>query len=176
MRARNFAMRETSLKMRKSTPLRSLAIMHAFTSTNRYVVFVKYACTHTHTPHVQGGVGVFQAERAAGVDWVPGELWGGPERGHSRLLCYWCLHIWHWAWQTAVGGPQEESHRTCESSDVIVVRWWRVVYVACASGMGSIDGVWTWSHECRHVKHKQNAIVQVACMIRSHGCYLEGDS
>ena len=31
MCARNFAMRETSLKMHNSTPLRSLAIMHAFT-------------------------------------------------------------------------------------------------------------------------------------------------
>ena len=27
-----------------------------------------------------------------------------------------------------------------------------------------------------HVKYKQNAIVQVSCMIRSHVCYLEGDA
>ena len=38
MRTRNFAMQETSLKALKSTPLRSLTVMHAFTSS----------CTHTH--------------------------------------------------------------------------------------------------------------------------------
>ena len=95
-----------------------------------------------------------------------GWQWGAALRSRGRYDCHHKFRTIKCLWKVS----RLRDCDLCYSCTMVArglrgVRKWRR-YIDHEGG--ARVGLCTRSHESRHVKHKQNAIVQVSCMIRSH--------